>query len=121
MNETIIIFPAFLKSFRTLVDGSISVSFDVNKTDPDKIGKIVQAHQKVGYLAFKVGETEGKLQQIMEQLPQQDLEHGKTKGQRLRAVFYRLWEQDSKGYDVFDDFYNHHMELLINQIKDRLE
>lgn len=116
-----ILIPALLKSFRSLVDGSITVSFDVNNTDPDTMSQVAQSLHKVGYLGFKLGERQGKLQEIMENMPEHDFENGKTKSQRLRAVLYRLWEQKNQGYDVFDDFYNARMELLINQIKNKLD
>ena len=86
-----ILIPAFLKSFRSLVDGSINVSFDINNADPDIMSQVAQSLQKVGYLGFKLGEKQGKLQEIMQNMPEQDFENGKTKSQRMRAVLYRLW------------------------------
>jgi len=120
-DETIIILPAFLKSFRTLVDGSVNVSFDINKSDPSTLSKIITSHQKTGYLAFKVGEKEGRLQETLAKLPQIEFEEGKSKSQRLRAVLYRSWEQESKGYTVFDDYYNSMMEQIITFYKNKLE
>ena len=56
----------------------------------------------------------------IEEISKTEIEvEGKTKSQRLRNVLYRLWEQEEKEKD-FNDFYSQRMELLIEQIKDRL-
>ena len=54
-------------------------------------------------------------------VPTDTTEEPKSKGQRLRAVLYRLWEQEWKqNYDSFELYYNHIMEKLINLYKDKL-
>jgi len=46
----------------------------------------------------------------------------KTPSQRLRAVLYRLWEQEGKErFSTFSLYYNHILEQIINGYKDRLE
>ena len=44
----------------------------------------------------------------------------KTKGQRLRAIIYRTWEQEGGDMD-FDVYYNTAMEKIIDLMKMRLE
>ena len=54
-------------------------------------------------------------------VPTDTTEETKSKAQRLRAVLYRLWEQEMKSkYDSFELYYNHIMEKLINIYKDKL-
>jgi len=45
---------------------------------------------------------------------------GKTPSQRLYNVLYRYWQQDKKGYDVFEDYYRSQMEIIINHYKSKL-
>ena len=46
----------------------------------------------------------------------------RSPGQRLRAVFFRIWEQQYKGdYEKFDDYYEYMMERLIESYKEKLE
>ena len=116
-----LIIPAILETYSSKKDRTLSISFSTSEPTPDQLYEIAKSSQKFGFVAFRVGEKEGEIQSIMEQIPKVDLDFGKTKGQRLRGVVYRLWEQDNKGYDVFDDFYNYSMEKLITQIKNRLE
>jgi hypothetical protein len=50
-----------------------------------------------------------------------DFEDGtKSPAQRLRGVFFRLWQQNKEGYEIFNDFYNSKMEVLLNHYKDQL-
>ena len=41
----------------------------------------------------------------------------KTKSQILRAVLFRIWEQNRKGFNEFEDFYAHEMERIIHHYK----
>lgn len=51
-----------------------------------------------------------------------DMSETKSKGQRLRDVFFRLWEQENTDkFDTFTLFYNHIMEKIINHYKDKLK
>lgn len=45
----------------------------------------------------------------------------KTPSQRLRGVLAVLWQQNNEGYDIFDNFYIHKMEYIINKMKEKLE
>jgi hypothetical protein len=45
---------------------------------------------------------------------------GKSHSQRLRAVLFRLHEQEDSMLS-FNEYYSNRMELMINQIKERLE
>jgi hypothetical protein len=45
---------------------------------------------------------------------------GKSHSQRLRAVLFRLHEQQDSMLS-FSEYYSNCMELIINQIKERLE
>jgi len=116
-----IILPAILEGYRSLKDRTLKVTFETNEPNPEQLTQIALGNQKFGYLAFVVGEKEGELQKIMEEMPKQDIEFGKSKAQRLRGVLYRMWEQNKKGYEVFDDFYNFYMERIITHYKSNLD
>ena len=44
-------------------------------------------------------------------------EPSRTSSSRLRSVFFRLWETDKEGYEVFDDYYKVKMNKVINHYK----
>lgn len=44
----------------------------------------------------------------------------KSPSQRLRAVLYRIWEQDPKDYKTFEEYYRVQMDKLVEKLKERL-
>lgn len=83
--------------------------------------KIAQLNQSFGFLAFKKDEFKQTEIDVLDNLKSDYEEKGKSKSQRLRAVLYKNWEQQSKGYEVFDDYYNFMMEKLITHYKKQLD
>jgi hypothetical protein len=116
-----ILIAAIQESYRSLKDGTLKIIFETQVPTPEQVTKIALSNQKFGYLAFSDSENEGELQKIMEQIPKTDLDFGKTKGQRLRGVLYKLWEQNNRSYEVFDDFYNYMMERAIEHYKKAIQ
>jgi hypothetical protein len=47
-------------------------------------------------------------------------DRSKTQSQRLRGVFYKLYEQDSEGFKSFTTYYEHHMERVIEHFKTKI-
>jgi len=41
----------------------------------------------------------------------------KTPSERLRGTFYKIFQQDSEGFEEFEDYYTSKMEKLINHYK----
>lgn len=41
----------------------------------------------------------------------------KTPSQRLKAVYYILWEQDKEGFEEFEAYYDNKVEKLIVHYK----
>ena len=116
-----LIFPAILESFASLKDKTIKVVFHTNELTPEQLTGIALNSQQFGFLAFKQDPFKQSEKNVLETLESEYKETGKTKAQRLRAVLYRNFEQEPKGYEVFDDFYNHQMEKLINHFKEKLD
>jgi hypothetical protein len=116
-----IILPAIMEGIRSLKDKTYKITFETNELTPEQFGAIGAALQTFGFLAFKKDNYKQKEKDMLESLESDYEEKGKSKAQRLRGVLYRCWEQDNKGYDVFDDHYNHFMEKIISFYKDKLD
>lgn len=112
--------PAVIEKFNTLKDGTIKITVETNELNNEQKLAVFNMVQKFGYFAFKEDKNLSDAELDILKKLETDLEPGsKSKSQRLRAVLYRSWEQDQKGYDVFDDYYNHRMEKLITLIKNK--
>lgn len=116
-----IILPAILETYASLKDKTIKLVFYTQELTPENLVGISSHLQKFGYLAFKEDHFKESEKRVLENLESDYNETGKTKGQRLRAVLYRNFEQDDLGYKVFDDYYNRKMEELINHYKSKLD
>ncbi len=116
-----LIIPAQLSTYSSLKDRTLKIVFETLEPTPEQLTGIALTQQKFGYLAFKIDKFKQIEKDVINKLKSDYQEQGKSKAQRLRAVLYRYFEQDNKGYEVFDDFYNNQMETLINHFKTKLD
>lgn len=98
---------AILDKMTTMKDGSLKITLVTRELAPDQMAKL--------FLSLN--------QEIMSvDIPTDISEEPKSKAQRLRAVLYKLWEQSWKDrFQTFSLYYDHIMEQLINNYKDKLE
>jgi len=97
---------AILDKVTTMKDGSLKITLVTRELDPHTMAEL--------FLSLN--------QEIMTvDIPEDTREEIKSKAKRLRAVLYRVWEQDKKEqFKTFELYYNHIMEMLINKYKDLL-
>lgn len=113
--------PAQLDSFRSMVDRGIKVTFTTGELSPEQVANIQYSFQKAGFLAFSPDPFATHQLEEIDKLKVEFSDTGKPPSQRLRAVLYRLYEQNQEGYKTFQDFYNSKMEVLIEHFKGKLE
>lgn len=113
--------PAILDKMTTLSDKTCKVVFHTQELTPDQFGKIGENLQAYGYLAFDKNVFTNDFLEQMKSVKVDFDDQTKTPSQRLRGVLFVLWRQEPKGYEVFNDFYNYHMEKIINHIKNKLQ
>lgn len=107
--------PAILTGFRLLKDGGVGLSFSTQELTSEEKLVLGSFHQKFGGLAFRENEL------TPEDIPTEDADfEGKTPSKRLRAVLFVLWKQQGATGD-FEDYYRNKMNLIIEQIKTKLD
>ena len=112
--------PANLDGYRSNANKTIKLTFETSELSPEAMANIHHSLYKVGFLAFSPDPfATHELEEIDALKVEYDYQ-GKSPGQRLRAVLYRLWEQTPEGYKAFNDFYNSKMEGFINHLKSKL-
>ena len=112
---------AILSSFQSLKDRTLKLVFETNEPSPGLLAEIAGHTQQFGYLAFKKEDFQQVEIDELDSLKTDYNDTGKSQSQRLRAVLYRNWEMNDKGYDVFPDYYKAEMERLINHFKGKLD
>jgi hypothetical protein len=121
--EQILKIPAILEDYKSAKKGSVSVKFITNENlTPEQHMMIVRSEDKFGHLIFLPTETEEtELLNIINNLPALTKEvNEKTPSERMRAVLFIYWKEKCKDGKLFDEFYRHYMEQIIDQIKLKL-
>ena len=113
--------PASLESYRSNLNQTIKLTFETSEITPEVMANIHHSLYKVGFLAFAPDPFATQELHEIDSLKVEFTDTGKPPSQRLRAVLYRLWEQKPEKYDVFNDYYQAHMEKLINHFKNKLD
>ena len=112
--------PCVIDSLRTLKDGSIKITIETQEITPEDFTILAQYRNTFGYMVFReTPVTEADLANVPDVVP--EFKNDKTPSQRLRAVFYRMWEQSGKPGENFQTWYVGKMEQLIDHYKQQLD
>lgn len=123
-KENKIIFPAIMSGYRPKVDGGFSVTFSTNILRSDEKQVIDAMYQNLCAVMVKSnGVNDVKFDsdevEAFDSVDMDLIDNKKTPSQRLRNVFYRLWEQEGKQGE-FKEFYRVKMETLVEHFKQKL-
>jgi len=114
-----ILIPVIFEKIATLKDGSLSITIYTQDLAPSKVGDIFGLRNKVCFAYFSERQIEDNEKKVVDSLDPEL--KGKTPGQRLRGVLYRMWEQENEGYQDSDSYYKAKMEQIINTYKSNLQ
>ena len=96
---------AVIEKVQTMADKTIQIRIGLPELPPDQMAEIFKSLNSQAVTVKAHVNDDG----------------GKSPSQRLRAVLFRVWEQQWAGeYPEFEVFYRAKMDNLINQFKDQL-
>jgi len=111
---------AQVENVATRRDGTLKLVLGCQELNQSKAGELVSMQNKV--CAIYISLKESVPQKVIDMVDDTDVDMpGKTKSQRMRACYFRIWELDKQGHKSFESFYSHHMEKSIQALKDTLE
>lgn len=114
--------PGTIEGINTLKDRGTKVVFVTHELNPDDMASLFSFHQKEGVMAFKEEDFADKeIIKLDNSSSYASIPNKKTPSQRLRAAFYRLWEQQGKPSGDFEPYYQRRMEAIIQQVLDKLD
>lgn len=125
MNDQILQVPCELvkAEMRSLTKDAKLTFNTQQEVPPELLTNIIGKTGQTGWLSFLVGERRIDTLDVLT-LPEITTEKGeKTKGQRLRASIYRLWEKEkalNTTTHTSEEYYNVRMEQLIEFIKEKI-
>lgn len=106
---------AILSGFSTKADLGVSLRFSTNEVRPEDVLALMQMKNAFGWLMFRPNEF------MPSDIPAEDAEDtNKTPSKRLRSVLFVLWKQRGSKGD-FEEFYRQKVELVIQEIKSKLD
>lgn len=106
--------PAYLSGFSSRTDGSAGIRLTTQELPPEAFSELQGHLNQFGWFMF----SENHVQD--EEIPDEDAEENKKPSKRLRAVLYRLWEQNGK-QGTFETYYREQMDKVIEYIKGKLD
>jgi len=118
--KELILLPAVYEGSRDLKDRTKKLTFNTNEITPEQAAQLQIMVQQFVYVGIKLEPFTRDQQDMLADLKADFDGFGKTPGQRMRAVLYKLWEQSSEGYADFNLYYNFKMEQYISNLKSKL-
>lgn len=115
-----LIIPAVYIGGRDMSDKTLKISFSTNEITPDQAAELRTCIQQFVYLGIKLEPFTKEEIDIVNDLKSDLTDIGKSPGQRMRAVLYKLWQQNNEGYKDFQLYYNFKMENFINHLKSKI-
>lgn len=116
-----ILLDGVVEGFRTRQDGSVVLALASQEIDSTMAGNLMMFRNK--YVKCLLSDT--NVSALEEKLVDEEKMTGgkkpKSPGQRLRAVMYRVWEQEHGGQGDFETYYKGQMETIIGQYKEVLD
>lgn len=103
--------------FGPRADKSWRLTFSTQELSPDDKKVLHEFAGEFCYLAIKKEDFKQDEKDLIETLKTDFDSPGKTPSQRLRGVFYRLWEKKPEGYKDFNLYYDFKMNLVIEHYK----
>jgi hypothetical protein len=114
--------PAVLNKYESKVGGTVKFSFTTSEKLPaPMLTTVMEMIDNCGWLNFAVRRIEATDLTKLPEVDKSKYDQGKTPAQRLRAVIYILFKEKGGDDKDFPAYYDKAMEVLIQQVKDKLD
>lgn len=116
------ILPATIEAVASRKDRTLKVTIGTQEVNADLAGTLFGMQGSFGYVALKPVEFVAQETEALEEMQGEFVDNRKrSASQRLRAVFYLMWQQNNEGFERFNSFYEAKMEMLIGHYKAKVE
>jgi len=121
MSDIIFQVPATILRDKSTATGARQFVIETQEAlDPEHLSRLISLENKIGWFTYNVSQIE--TDDIIDLPPLKKTEKDeKTPSNRLRAVFFRMWQQNNEGFKDSDSHYKYMMERLIEVYKSKLD
>ena len=121
-KQQAIYLPCIIEGIATRSDKTIKVVLGTQELDPATAAELFRLHQSMAYVGIKEEMFNHAERDLIEKLEADSVEYqAKTPSQRLRAVMYKMFQQDPQSFADFTRFYEYQMERMISHFKSKLD
>lgn len=114
-----ILLPTYIENITTRKDKSVKITLGTQELSPGKAGELFTM---LNAIALTYISPKGIDQKEIDQVDKLDPEfEGKTQSQRIRAVLFKLFQQDNEGFKDFDNYYRNKTEKYIEHLKAKIQ
>lgn len=115
-----IVFAAILENLSTRNDDTLKIVLGSQELDKTAAGNLFHLRGKFVKVLISDTNISPLEERLIDEEKIKDGKKIKTKSQRLRNVFYRLWEQQG-AMGSFDEYYDSKMEGVIEHYRAKLD
>ena len=113
-------FTASIEKIETRADGTLKISLGSQELSKEaEIALFSMRRQGICRTLLSTNDIPESILETVENIPLEKVE-GKSQSQRLRAVLFRLWEQEQPP-STADEYYHFKMNQLIDHFKSKLD
>ncbi len=107
-----------IENISTRKDNTVKITLGTQELSPGKAGELFTLLNKMAITYISPKEIS---QKEMDQCDKLDPEfEGKTQSQRIRGVLFKLFQQNSEGFNDFEQYYRNKTEKFIEHLKSKL-
>lgn len=109
----------YVENVTTRKDKTVKITLGTQELSPAKAGELFGLLNQlaVTYISPKTI-SQNELDQVDKIDPELE---GKTQSQRIRAVLFKLFEQDAEGFKSFDNYYRAKTDQYIDHLKSKFK
>ena len=115
-----VLLPVQLNPISRRKDKSVKLSYETRELNAEETMLLMSMEGEEGWLMFS---TNNNIKE--EEIPQEDADlGGKTQSQRMKAVLYKLYIQDTESkifVGSFESYYKDRMEKLLEMLKAKIK
>jgi len=115
-----LIINTILENITSRKDSTWKLTFGTQELTPDQVKELTLALNNFVFMALKVAKFRTAEMKALENLDVDYEDNKKSQSQRIRAVLFKLWDQDKEGYDDFEMYYRNKTEKYIEHLKTKI-
>lgn len=110
-----------IESVSTRKDRTYKLVLGTQELSPKDASELFSLNNNLAYCYISPKRIESEMIDKIDEASIDMVDTIKSPSKRMKAVFYLIWQGNNGGYEDFELFYRNRMEMLISQLKERID